>query len=82
MDKLGKIRQLRGKERLKIGKNAKFEIDLLKSNGSSKSRNFKDICMVRGTNLPPTLQSSVNFRNIAKLYLRLLKTRHFQNLAF
>ena len=38
--------------------------------------------MVRGTNLPPTLQSSVNFRNIAKLYLRLLKTRHFQNLAF
>ena len=32
MDKLRKIRQLRGKERLKIGKNAKFEIDLLKSN--------------------------------------------------
>ena len=32
MDKLGKIRQLRGKERLKIGKNAKFEIDLLKIN--------------------------------------------------
>ena len=32
MDKLGKIRQLRWKERLKIGKNPKFEIDLLKSN--------------------------------------------------
>ena len=32
MDKLGKIRQLRGKERLKIVKNAKYECDLLKSN--------------------------------------------------
>ena len=45
----------------------------------SKSRNFTDVCMVGAqTFLPPYKPWSVTFFNIAELYLRLLKTHHFQ----
>ena len=39
---------------------------------SSNTRNFTDVCMVEGvTNLPPTVQAFVNFRDFAELlYLR------------
>ena len=53
--KLGEIRRHQWKERPKISKIAKFESELLKTNrySFSKSRNFTDVCMVGGTNLPP-----------------------------
>ena len=31
-----------------------------------------------GTNLPPALETFVNFRNFAELHLRSFKTHHFQ----
>ena len=34
------------------------------------------------TNLPPTIQTCVNFRNFAEQYLRSLKTYHFQITRF
>ena len=44
---------------------------------------FKDAKFYRrlygkGTKLPPTIQTSVNVRNFAELYLHSLKTYHFQ----
>ena len=64
MDKLGKIRRHHWKKRLKISKISKFESDLLEKKkkknennySSSKWRNFADVCMVEGTNLPLTIQ--------------------------
>ena len=50
-----------------MSKFAKFESDYLKT----------DVCLVGGTNLPPTVMS-VNFRNFEELYPRSLKTYHFQ----
>ena len=44
-------------------------------------RDFTDVCLYGGgggTNLPPTIQTSVNYHNFAQLYLRSLKTYHFQ----
>ena len=84
MDKFGKIRRHHRKERLKIGKIAKFESDLLKAykdTAPQNSRNFTDVCMVGegDTNLSPTIQTSVNLRNFAELHLcSLVKTYHFQ----
>ena len=56
MDKLGKVHGHHWKERLKISKIAKFESASLRGGG---------------TNLPPTVQTFVNFRDFAELlYLR------------
>ena len=38
--------------------------------------------MVGGTNLPPTMQTAVKFRNFAEVYLRSLKTYPFQTEQF
>ena len=35
-----------------------------------------------GTNLPPALETFVNFRNFAELHLRSFKTHHFQTWQF
>ena len=84
MDKLGTNRQHHWKERINISKIAKFQSDLLKINEDitpPRSRNFTDVGMVGSTNLPhhhTTIQTSVNFRKIAELYFRALKTYHFQ----
>ena len=86
MDRLVKIRQHHWNEHLQINKITKFESDLLKTNediqpcSSSKSQYFADICMagVQTCPLPPTIQMFVNFRNLAELYLCLLKMYHFQ----
>ena len=82
MDKFGKICRHHIKERLKINKISKFESDLLKAykdTAPQNSRNFTDVCMVGATNLPPIIQTSVNFRNFVELYLgTLIKTYHFQ----
>ena len=47
---------------------------------SSKSRNFTDVCMVGGTNLPPTKQTSVNFRNLLAKDLSFFKFSNFTQL--
>ena len=39
-------------------------------------------CMVVGSNLPPTIQTSVNFHNFKELYLRLFSTNNFQTWRF
>ena len=64
-------------ERLKISKTVNFESDLLKTN--------EDIAFERREILQTALvwwgahtQTSVNFRNFAKLYLRLRNTYRFQ----
>ena len=82
MDKFGKIRRQHWKERHKISKVAKLECNLLKTNedtapqsGAKFQRRF---VWWWGTNLSPTIQTSVNFRNFAALYLPSLKTYHFQ----
>ena len=53
-------------------------------NSSSKSRKFTDVCMMGGTNLstnlPRTIQTSVNFRNFTEPHLRSLKTYHLASL--
>ena len=61
MDKLGKMRRHHWKKLLKISKISKFESDLIEKKNennysSSKWRNFEDVCMVEGTNLPLTIQ--------------------------
>ena len=56
MDKFGKICRHHIKERLKVNKVTKFESDLLKAykdTALQSSRNFTDVCVVEGTNLPP-----------------------------
>ena len=58
--------------RLEISKVANFEND-----SSSKSQNFIDVCMVGNTNLPLTIQTSVNFCNFAELYI----FAHFRHIA-
>ena len=86
MDMFGKICRHHRKERLEITKIGKFESDLLKAKKDTapqNSRNFTDVCMVGegggGTNLSPTIQTSINFRNFAELHLcSLVKTYHFQ----
>ena len=60
--KSGKIRRNHWKKLLKISNISKFGSDLLEKTNkqnnykSSKLRNFADVCMVEGTNLPPTIQ--------------------------
>ena len=85
--KLGKIRRDHWNESLKINKITKFKSNLLKTNKVITLQG-NDIlqtlfCMVGGTNLPPpspapTIQTFVNFHNIAELYLCSLKMYHFQ----
>ena len=56
LDKFGKICRHHISERLKINKITKFESDLLKAykdTALQNSRNFTDVCVVGGTNLPP-----------------------------
>ena len=61
MDKLGKIHGHHWKERLKISKIAKFESASLRGGGGGGE----------GPNLPPPVQTFVNFRAFAELlYLR------------
>ena len=76
MGRSGKIRRLCWKKRLQISEIANFESDLLKSNirySSSESRNFTEICTVGGYKLAPyPVQSSVNCRSFAEIYLRSL----------
>ena len=79
MDKFGKIRQHHWKECLKISKIAKFESDLLKTNEdiASQTRTILQTFVWwggGGTNLPPTIQTSVHFCNFAKQYLSALSS--------
>ena len=71
---------------LKLTKIATFESDLLKINEDIAPQ-ISEILQTfilwwgrgGGTNLPhPTIQTSVNCHNFAELYLRSLKTNHFQ----
>ena len=63
---------------------------LMKTNekySSPMSRNFKDVFMMgggggRGTNLPPSIQTYVNFRNFADLNLRSLNNSNNNNNNF
>ena len=53
-------------------KTAKFEYKvicwkLVETDSPSKPRKFTDVCMVGGTNLPPFIQTTVNFRNFPTL---------------
>ena len=50
----------------------KVFVEILKKYSSSKSRKFTDVCMGDGgggggTNLFPTIQTSINFRSFAEL---------------
>ena len=48
---------------------AKFESDLFRNiedNSSAKSQNFTDVCMVGTKFVPPTIQSSVKFRDFVE----------------
>ena len=78
MDKLRNIRRHHWKERLKIADIAKFESNLLKTNEEIAPRRCEilqtSVWWGGGTNLPPTIQTSVNYHNFAQLYLRSLKT--------
>ena len=81
MYKLGKIRQLRWKERLENIKIARFESDLLKTNEDIAPHQSREILQMfvwsRGRGTIP--QKAVNFsRNFAELYLFPLNTYHFQ----
>ena len=86
MDKLGKIRRQHWKELLKIIKIVKFECDLLKTNEDTAPQSdakFQRNLYGGGgggtkTCPYPTIQTSVNFRNFAALFLRSLKAYHFQ----
>ena len=51
-----------------------FERDLLKTN--AETPNFTDVCMVGGKFVPPTIQTSVKFRDFVEQYLRSLLTDH------
>ena len=84
MDKFGKICRHHWKERLKISK----ERGLLKTNGDTapQSREILQTFLWRESGgggggahtLDPTKQTSLNFRNFPELYIRSLKTYHFQ----
>ena len=84
MDKLGKIRRHHWKERLKINKIAKFESDLLKTNEDIASysreilQTFVWVGGEGGTNLPPTIQTSVKFSDFEELYVCSVKTYYCQ----
>ena len=56
------------KECLKIKKLVKLQGDALKA--CAKSRNFTVVCIVGGTNLPPTIQTSVKLGDFAEQYQR------------
>ena len=88
MDKFRKTHRHHRKEPLAISKTAKLEGDLLKTSEytAPQSREILQmfVCWVAQT-CPPTptpppspIQTSVTFRNFAELFLRSLKTQHFQ----
>ena len=88
MDKLGKIHPFCRKEVFLISKIAKVANDLLKTNediGPQSPKFYR--CLYcgggggrgeGGTNLPPTIQMSVNFYNFVEVYPRLLNMYHFK----
>ena len=67
MDQLAKIHQHRWKECLKINKAAKFESDMLKTNEELHPQSRE--ILQTGKFVSPTIQTSVKFRDFAKLYL-------------
>ena len=85
MDKLRMIHHgLRWKKRLSISILPSLNTKSFVENQSrpiapSKSRKFTDVCMVGGTNLPPSIQTSVNFRNFPGLQCI---CRQFRRIAF
>ena len=95
MDTLGKIFLHHWKDYLKVYNStlAKFESDsyILSEQrySSTELRKFTVwlivwfiYCIVVGSNLPPAIQTSVNFHNFEGLYLRLFSTNHFQTWQF
>jgi len=88
MDKLEKIHQFRWKERIKFSKIAKFESGLWKTNEDMPPQVATFYRRLYGGGhklfLPsyPTIQTFVNFRNFAVLYLRSLKTYHHESGQF
>ena len=82
MDKLGKIHPFCWKEDFLISKIAKFANDLLKTNEDIGPQSPKILQMFvlweGGTNLPPTIQLSVNFYNFVEVYPRSLNMYHFK----
>ena len=86
MDKLGKIHPFCWKEDFLISKIAKVANDLLKTNEDIGPQSPKILQMFvlwrgggeGGTNLPPTIQMSVNFYNFVEVYPRLLNMYHFK----
>ena len=86
IDKLGKIHPFCLKEDFLICKIAKFANDLLKTNEDIGPQSPKILQMFvlwgggggGGTNLPPTIQTSVNFRNFVEVYICSLTIYHFK----
>ena len=79
MDKLGKNQSiLLERGLLLISKITKFANDLLKTNEDIGPQSPKILQMFvlwgGGTNLPPTIQTSVNFYNFVEVYPRSLNT--------
>ena len=55
-----------------MSKLANFESDMSETNEdiAPQSREiFIDVCMVEGTNLPPTIQTSIKFCDVSEPYL-------------
>ena len=88
MDKLRNIRRHHWKERLKTGKIAKFESNLLKTNEDIAPQRCEILQTFvwgegRGeAQTSPTIQVFENYHNFTQLYLRSLKTYHFQTWQF
>ena len=83
MDKLGKNQSiLLERGLLLISKITKFANDLLKTNEDIGPQSPKILQMFvlwgGGTNLPPTIQTSVNFYNFVEVHPRSLNTYHFK----
>ena len=71
MDGLEKICRHHWKKRLKISKIAKFESDTSKNYSFAKKGNFTDVGIGGwvGKFVPPTIQTSVKFRDCEELYI-------------
>lgn len=61
-----------------------WESYLLKSQsyGLAKSGNFRDVCVLGGTNLPPSIQTPVKFLDIIEPYFRYFVRCYFQAWPF
>ena len=86
MDTLGKVFLHHWKEHCKVSTLAKFKSDSYVLSewrySSTELHKFTDVCMVGGSNLPPTIQTSVNFHNFEELHLWLFSANHFQTWWF